>query len=464
MSRLKTLKQYFTPAAVADFIIAGSRVNSDVKIIDPSVGDGSFICALGNRNFKEFTGIDIDGELTQRLQEEYNSNPKIRLINGNALVAGEKTKDGSYDLAVGNPPFSNQKNRVRDKGILEKYELGRKSQSLEILFMERFIQFLKPGGQLRIILPNNVFANSNLKYARELIIERLDNIIVVSLPRRIFKKTSAHTSILFGVKSVDPVKSIRLVRIDSLQQLEAKSIDDIPGAIEINPNDALDRMDPGYHFKKRTAQRMLDKCPYPLQPIGELSEVTMGFSRYGEYKKQIREGPPTKDAVRFHMARSFSPLGYRPGKGEFHIMKNGPIYSEKALVNEGDVLFIRVGKGCIGRAFCIPSEILKGQADDWIFIIKTRNVNPYYLAFYINSTVGKAFIDAEKQGTGTESISRKRFCNIPVPLITDDKQKRFEESLRTLYNLFEEGDTKGAEKMFEKMDNELTDILHVNRE
>ena len=81
---------------------------------------------------------------------------------------------GSVDLLFTNPPFGS-KIPVADPTILEQYDLGhiwaydkaadswtktdalQKSQPPELLFIERCVQFLKPGaGRAAIVLPDGV--------------------------------------------------------------------------------------------------------------------------------------------------------------------------------------------------------------------------------------------------------------------------------------------------------------------
>lgn len=86
---------------------------------------------------------------------------------------------------------------------LSKNELKRLvSFPIEILFLERFIQLIKPGGYIAIIVPDGVLANINLQYVREWIFKQARVLAIVSLPRETFKYigTTAKTSIIFMQK------------------------------------------------------------------------------------------------------------------------------------------------------------------------------------------------------------------------------------------------------------------------
>ena len=72
----------------------------------------------------------------------------------------------------------------------------------EILFIERCISLLKPGGKLGIVLPEGVFNNPTLAYVREFCEDRAFVRAVVSLPQETFKSSGADvkTSLLFMQK------------------------------------------------------------------------------------------------------------------------------------------------------------------------------------------------------------------------------------------------------------------------
>lgn len=69
----------------------------------------------------------------------------------------------------------------------------------EILFIERCLDLLKPGGRLGVVLPEGIFNNPSLKYVRDFVEDRAWLRAVVSLPDDTFKssKASVKTSVLF---------------------------------------------------------------------------------------------------------------------------------------------------------------------------------------------------------------------------------------------------------------------------
>ena len=61
----------------------------------------------------------------------------------------------------------------------------------EILFMERCLALLKPGGRMGIVLPEGIFNNPSLAYVREYCEDRARILAVVSLPQETFNSSGA---------------------------------------------------------------------------------------------------------------------------------------------------------------------------------------------------------------------------------------------------------------------------------
>lgn len=111
----------------------------------------------------------------------------------------------SFDLVMANPPFAGD---IKEQTILSHYELAKngkgkwqKKVGRDILFIERNLNFLKPGGRMAIVLPQGRFNNSSDKYIREFIAERCRILAVVGLHGNVFKPhTGTKTSVLFVQK------------------------------------------------------------------------------------------------------------------------------------------------------------------------------------------------------------------------------------------------------------------------
>jgi len=119
----------------------------------------------------------------------------------------EKMTDFNFDILLTNPPFAGEIKGV----LLNKYDLGFKwdkdfqktskhqnKVSRDILFIERNLNFLKPGGRMAIVLPQGVLNNTQMEYVRRFIMKKARLLAVVGLHGNTFKPhTGTKTSVLF---------------------------------------------------------------------------------------------------------------------------------------------------------------------------------------------------------------------------------------------------------------------------
>lgn len=121
------------------------------------------------------------------------------------MVDKNDKKQFKFDILMANPPFAGD---IKEPRIIHKFELSFNSQGKvqssigrDILFIERNLDFLKPGGRMAIVLPQGRFNNTSDKYIREFIAERARILAVVGLHQNTFKPhTGTKTSVLFVQK------------------------------------------------------------------------------------------------------------------------------------------------------------------------------------------------------------------------------------------------------------------------
>lgn len=114
-------------------------------------------------------------------------------------------RDFKFDVLMANPPFAGD---IKESRILAKYELGKKPDGKyqtkvgrDLLFIERNLDFLKPGGRMAIVLPQGRFNNSSDKRIREYIAEHCRILGVVGFHGNVFKPhTGTKTSVLLVQK------------------------------------------------------------------------------------------------------------------------------------------------------------------------------------------------------------------------------------------------------------------------
>ncbi len=146
----------------------------------------------GDKTEKDRKWINTYGKAFQRLEERRLEKDENKFFN--------------FDIVMANPPFAGD---IKDKRILSYYYLGYKASerkpqdkvARDILFIERNLDFLKPGGRMAVVLPQGRLNNILDKYVREYVAEHCRILAVVGLHDNTFKPhTGTKTSVLFVQK------------------------------------------------------------------------------------------------------------------------------------------------------------------------------------------------------------------------------------------------------------------------
>ncbi|MFX1507344.1 MAG: N-6 DNA methylase [Promethearchaeota archaeon] len=233
--------QFFTPKNIVQTMIQILNPSQKERFIDPACGTGGFLIVGLTHQLKtyeethiqdsiQFFGIDKDRFLAKitRLYLailgltgniifcENSLNP---LKNWNSAMT-EVISLNSFDVVCTNPPFG-AKIPIKSKDILKNYHLGHKwqkesdeswretkelldKQTPQVLFIERCLEFLRPGGRMGIVLPDGIFGNPSDRYILHYLRQRVQILALISCSHLAFlPHTHTKTSLLF-VKKVKP--------------------------------------------------------------------------------------------------------------------------------------------------------------------------------------------------------------------------------------------------------------------
>jgi type I restriction enzyme M protein len=245
--------QYFTPRHVIDMAVKMLNPTFDEYVIDPAAGSCGFtvhavfwvwgeqLNAQGpNQWQREYAsthvyGLDFDARAVKIARainliagdgrtNVYRANTLAPYLWDDTVRVGlrdrlhpfpedperdrwnqEHYRYFNFDVLMTNPPFAGD---IRESKILHQYELAKRGrdrvatkQGRDILFIERNLEFLRPGGRMAMVLPQGRFNNTTDAYIREFIARECRILAVVGLDVNTFKPhTGTKTSLLFVQK------------------------------------------------------------------------------------------------------------------------------------------------------------------------------------------------------------------------------------------------------------------------
>lgn len=140
--------------------------------------------------------LDLSNKNDEQIKKQINSIDNVQL----------KTKLLHYYERYGIEYLQklNQLNDDIDKKqkVLDRFKLGKVSGLTEVLFMERCLNLLKPGGRMGIVLPEGVLNNSNLQKVRDFFESSAKILLITSIPQDVFIASGAtiKPSLLFFKK------------------------------------------------------------------------------------------------------------------------------------------------------------------------------------------------------------------------------------------------------------------------
>lgn len=226
-----------------DFDEKAVRVGRTLNLI---AGDGQTnVLHLNTLDYERWDEKTKDEEWTDIYGEGWKNLRKLRAVK-------DQNRDFSFDILMANPPFAGD---IKETRILAKYELAlsvsldkinkvdesdpniedvtrqtptfpeflrvshekiykmadgtfrkvkikdQNTVGRDILFIERNLSFIKPGGRMAIVLPQGRFNNSSDKYIREYLADHCRILAVVGLHGNVFKPhTGTKTSVMFVQK------------------------------------------------------------------------------------------------------------------------------------------------------------------------------------------------------------------------------------------------------------------------
>ena len=424
----KVMGQFFTPPSLASWMVkfATSFLDRHEVALDPACGNGVFLKPMLEAEFRQVVGIDVDERVLRDCAGLVGDCERLQLRCANALRLLREF-EGQFDFVATNPPFSAKYGRVTDPELLRCFELGagRNSEATEVLFLELCIRALRGNGVLAIVLPEGIFANLPQKRVRAWLIRHTTPIAIVSLSRSFFAAKSC--ALIALRKPSSPDEHVLLFHAETESDLN----DIERTGVKKQVADLLESMAPLHHLNQPDLL-----CAFPLQPLKTLlKEMRGGSTEYGDRRQFAQAGIP------FVSAKTVTPFGIDLSRDGRFVSENSPMNKPQARTKVGDVIFVRVGVGCIGRTAVVLHDDETGIADDYLYILRFRTelLLPEFFALFSQTRFFKRQLERFKRGTGTVTIPQRLLREILVPLPPMSVQRKFAEAYRQLHERYRNG-------------------------
>lgn len=509
--------QYFTPRTIVEFVVQMLNPSERDKLIDPACGSGGFLLYALDKvrqdlekkldpkdaedAWKDFGlhrlfGIEINSQLARVammnmiIHEDGHSN----IENNDALDDPSKFNPrrdigfGKYSLLMTNPPFGAIV-KDNERAYLGGYELGgkvkrRSRQKTEILFIERCLDFLKPGAKMGIVLPDGILTNSSLQYVRDFITDRAQILAVVSLPQTTFTHYGAgvKASLLFLRKKKPreylpddypifmaiaehigydatgrPDKNELPEIVNSYRRFlkgETSNFPEAPLCFVVERGEAEGRLDPNYHRSEfREATSKIKHTRWAVKTLGELSV----FVSSGSTPKADGFIPPEVPFLRIINIQD----------GHIIINENTRYINrrihdrmlKRTQLKSGDILISIAGS--LGLSAVVPPEL--GDANinqDFARVVLKEEINPHYVASFLNTALGTSQIFQRSYGATHPHLNHPKVKSIIIPLPPRQIQDKVANMMDEAYRLKKEKEEE-AEKLLNSIDDYVLKELGI---
>ncbi len=503
--------QFFTPRNIVKFAVSLLDPNENESVIDPACGSGGFLIiavedvwnkmkgTAQKRGFKkvwvedkqqsyankQVRGLDKDSFLT-KVTKAYMAiigDGRGGIFCENSLEPSTKWKSKTrekiqlnyFDLLFTNPPFGS-KIPVKEKEILETFNLGykwskkengktwkktlkrNKKQPPQILFIERCLELLKPGGKMAIVLPDGVLGGSKVGYVAYFMISQAKLLALIDLPKEAFQpSTSTKTHLVFLQKKTEEEKKqnkesdtfmaiVSVVGHDSKGKTLFKNEngervlnDDLPIVLsnytEFKENKLTKRKFTergflvssywleNYLVAKRYLPKYIDNLTY-LESLRKQGKVELKTIR--EIKKALFTGANIaaeeyveESEYRYIMTNCITKYGLNIDSIKY-ITKKAYEENKTKVLKNGDVVINRTGNP--GIAIIVPKDMEETMSCGFVFVLRLKKeYDPYYVAAFLNSQFGIKQTERCSFGSLLEHITKDDLENVIVPFPTDKK-------------------------------------------
>jgi adenine-specific DNA-methyltransferase len=480
----KATGSYYTPKYLADFI--SKRVDAffvdkkGLSILEPSVGDGSFIESINNTFNKavDLTALDINSTELEKAEKKWNGNNAAFKV----IDFLDFRNENKYSAIIGNPPYIK-------KNILTNYQISvckkvhfeaKMSEStvknIWTAFLIKSSFMLDSTGMLAFVLPSELLQVKFAEEIREFLKREFQRIEIFTFNDLMFECKGQDTIVLFAYKNAKE-KGEFFTNIKSKQDL-------LNNSIQLKKNNLLveSKVKWTHHFLTENEISFLNKIKKGLKTANHYSESKPGIVTAAN-KFFIIDKKTEKD---YNLSRFTKPIVQKGlfvngsvvfKETDFEELENRDFPTRLLQLNNDDKISKKLNEyletgieleipqryKCKIRDnwYVIPNvstepeafffkrshhypKILKNEANVFVTdsaykvnIKEPYDLNSFIYSFYNSFTLTFAEIDGRYYGGGVLELTPNEFKGLPIPYneINNDTFKRFTLSFERKANI-----------------------------
>ena len=458
----------YTPPKVASALVKYCLKlleTTEPCVLEPSVGDGSFLTELyaPESQIKHLTAIDIDGDVISALRlQNQDSKRRTQFIQDDFVgyaIEHHVLEKSRFDLIVGNPPFIrkhsySQEFKARLDTFATVFEYPNKHlKNTWASFLVAATEFVSEHGIVAFILPYELltvdYGQKALKYLQDYF-ERID--VLVSREKA-FHEIDQDAVVLVAQKSTSKRKGLFITKVANFEKLSTKGArktsirDGAQRGIELNsfllPSTSLELLNnlrkyaktvaehtasaPGVvsaandffiRTKSDIAQLNLDEYAIPILKKGSFASSQPIFS--SENFEKLKEKEP---CFLLHFrgelnsltqtAQDYIELGREQLLHERYKCRNRKNWYEVPLVPRRPGFFFKRSHSHL-RMLINEAQTLITDTAYGLDIRDGYSMNGLCFSFYTSLTMLFAEMDGRFYGGGVLELSPKEFRGLPL--------------------------------------------------
>lgn len=482
------LGQFFTPRTIVNYMVKVLDIKEGETVCDPCCGSGGFLIsafeyiqdAIDNDvhlKIKEVVNDSLLDAAEKKLKVEnllaeldknikgsryyklchqyiYGVDANIRMARTskmNMIMHGDGhlgvychdglfdvggIEVGKFDVILINPPFGLRIARdfeCEGKKISDFYQI--KKSNAEVLFIERCLNLLKPGGRAGLVLPDGILTNNNMEDVRRIVESKAEILNITSIPSDVFAASGANVkpSLVFLRKKGESVTSndgvISISKVDDAG-INAKGMpSDNRQLIELAPivRDWINKKKEGKSKYFRIVHKY-DMDKWNVSSCFDMQNVLLTSSYESVSLKEILTVSDNKEGIQD--GKTYVRLTvklFNKGIQKRDSLLGKMIGTKRQTVVKAGQFVVSKIDGKSGAFGFIP-ENLDGSVvtqDFMVFDLDKKRVWPPYLELALNDdAILSKFQKASNGSTGRKRLSLDVFLSARIPLPSLSEQMK----------------------------------------